>query len=268
METMPSSRTDLPGYPWKIFWLLLAASVLGVAAVLPFVFALFRKMISVGPLPMPVPVLVAVQLTESAIFFAGLIALGLLLARKVGIETPVLRRWFYSPEITLPSGAVRVPILSGIVVAALSLLLFYTVFLPRIPEWPVAAEAMLPIWKRFAACFYGAIDEEILARLFALPLFLWLFRMMAREKSLQASPLIFWIANVIASLLFAAGHIPAAKIIMPMTPMVLTAILSLNGAPSLLFGYLCWKRGFEAAILAHFSADVTLHVIGPMFMRT
>src|ERR1051326_268806 len=88
METIPSRRTPLerPGYPWKIFWLLLVASILGVAAVLPFVFALFRKMISTGPLPMPLPVLIAVQLMESAILFAALISLGLLLARAVGIE--------------------------------------------------------------------------------------------------------------------------------------------------------------------------------------
>jgi hypothetical protein len=43
--------------------------------------------------------------------------------------------------------------------------------------------------------------------------------------------------------------------------------LSINGVASLLFGYLCWKRGLEAAMLAHFSTDIMLHVVGPMFFR-
>ena len=268
METTRLSPTNSPGYPWKIFWLLLIASILGVAAVLPYLFALFSKMIvSTGPLPMPLPVVVAVQLMESAILFAGLIALGLLLARKVGIEMPLLQWWLYGKGNGIPRNAFREPVLSGVAVAGLILLIFYTVFLSRIPEWPVAAEAALPIWKRFLACFYGAINEEILARLFFSSLIIWLLRKIAREKSPQAGRTIFWITNVIVALLFALGHIPSAKLIMPITPLVILALVTINGAASLLFGYLCWKRGLEAAIVAHFSADFTLHLIGPMFFR-
>ena len=266
METVPTRPT--PGYPWRIFWVLLIAAVLGVAAVLPYVFALFRKLIATGPLPMPLPILVAIQLMESAILFAALIVLGLLLARKIGIETPLLRHWLYAEGWPLPRGAVGAPLLYGVFVGAFIILVFYTIFLSRIPEWPVAAEAMVPIWKRFLACFYGAINEEILARLFALSLFLWLFRKIGRETSPRSGPVIFWIANVIVALLFAAAHIPAAKLVMPVTPLVLVALLIMNGTASMVFGYLGWQRGLEAAMLAHFSADFTLHVIGPLFLRT
>jgi membrane protease YdiL (CAAX protease family) len=94
-----------------------------------------------------------------------------------------------------------------------------------------------------------------------------LFRKLARQQSPQASPLIFWIANLIIAGLFALGHVPAAKIFLPLTPLVIVALFTINGSASLLFGYLCWKRGLEAAMLAHFSADFALHVIGPMFFR-
>ena len=267
METVPSRPTQPPGYPWRIFWGLLLASVIGVAAILPYVFAIFGKILNAHPLPMPLPVLIVVQFMENTLFFGGVIALGLLLARKVGIEMPVLRRWLYSEQTQLPAGSVWVSILSGVVIAALIVLAFYSFFAPRIPDWPVGAEAALPIWKRFLACFYGAINEELLARLFLLSLLLWLARKIAREKSPAASGLVFWIANVIVAVLFSLGHLPAAKLLMQITPLVITAILCTNGAASLVFGYLCWKRGLEAAILAHFSADVVLHVIGPMFLR-
>jgi hypothetical protein len=264
---IPSRRTNLADYPWKIFWLLLAASLLGVATILPYLLGIFGKIIAAHPLPMPLPALIVVQFMENTLLFAAVIAVGLLLARKVGIETPILQRWLYSETTELPKGAVRVPVLSGAVVGILIVSAFSIVFAPRIPDWPVGAEAALPIWKRFLACFYGAINEELLSRLFALSLFLWLARMIAREKSPRPGTTVFWIANVIVSVLFSLGHVPSAKLLMQVTPLVITGIFCTNGPASLLFGYLCWKRGLEAAMLAHFSADVVLHVIGPMFLR-
>ena len=265
MESTASRPTAPESYPWRIFWVLLIAAVLGVAAVLPFVFTLFRKLIAQGPLPMPLPVLIGVQLMQSTLLFGGIIALGLLLARKVGIQTPMLRGWLYDPKKAPSAAAIGAPLFAGVLVGAFIILIFYTIFLSRIPEWPVAAEAMLPIWKRFLACFYGAINEELLARLFTFSLVIWLLKKVGRDKSPQTGPVVFWIANVIVALLFAAGHLPAAKLIMPITPLVLLALVAMNGTASLVFGYLCWKRGLEAAMLAHFSADVVLHVIGPMF---
>ena len=259
--------TDRPKYPWRIFWLLLLASVFGVATLLPYLLALFQKMIAATPLPMPLPVLITVQFMQNVILFGGFISLGLILAGKVGIEMPILQRWLYGRPASSPGNAASTPLLVGVAGAALLLVLFYTFFLPRIPGWPIALEAAMPLWKRFLACFYGAINEEIVTRLFALSLILWLLRKVVREQSPKASPVIFWIANVIIAGLFAAGHIPAAKVFLPLTPLVLAAIFTLNGTLSLAFGYLCWKRGLEAAMLAHFSADFTLHIVGPMFFR-
>lgn len=267
METRPSRRTDPPGYPWKIFWLLLVGAILGVAAILPYVFGIFGKVIAAQSLPMPLPALIVIQFMENALLFAALLSLGLLLARKVGIETPILRRWLYSEKTELAKGVVRVPVSGGVIIGFLILLVFYTFFAPRIPDWPLGAEATLPIWKRFLACFYGAINEELLARLFLLSLILWLAKSITRDKSPGSSGPAFWIANVIVSLLFALAHIPAAKLLMEITPLVIAAIFCTNGTASLLFGYLCWKRGLEAAMLAHFAADLVLHVIGPMFVR-
>jgi membrane protease YdiL (CAAX protease family) len=41
-------------------------------------------------------------------------------------------------------------------------------------------------------------------------------------------------------------------------------VISLNALVAVGFGYLYWKRGLESAMLAHFSADVVLHVLGPI----
>jgi membrane protease YdiL (CAAX protease family) len=38
----------------------------------------------------------------------------------------------------------------------------------------------------------------------------------------------------------------------------------LNSIGGLVFGWLYWRQGLLAAMVAHFSADVVLHVIGAM----
>jgi len=268
MENVRNHPSPATGYPWKLFWLLLVACILGIAAALPYIYALFGNMIARGgSLPMPLPILVTVQLMQSAIVFGAIISLGILLARKVGIEAPVLRGWLYRSGEKFPDSWLRLPLLWGFVIGVLMFLMYYFVFLPLIPEWPVQAEAALPIWKRFLVCFYGAINIELLMRFFLLSLFLWLLKKITRGASLRPDAGIFWTANIIVALLYGAGHLPAAKSLMPLTPIVLTAVLLPTGLAALTFGYLTWKRGIEAAMLAHFSADFVSHVLGPMIMR-
>jgi hypothetical protein len=268
METVPSNRATPLGYPWKIFWFLLAACILGVGAIMPYQFALLSKIISIKPLPVSFPVLIAAAFVQGAVLFGGAVFLGLLLARKVGLETPILERCLYSAKIQLPRGALFVPLLAGAGLAGVVVFLLQTVFLPRMPESPLAVDAVMPIWKRFLASFYGGINEEVLMRLFFLALVIWLLKKFSRTKSLRPSPILFWSANLIVALGFGVAHLPVIKVMMEITPMVLVAVLSANGILALLFGYFCWERGLEAAMLAHFSADIVLHAVGPMVLRT
>ena len=52
-----------------------------------------------------------------------------------------------------------------------------------------------------------------------------------------------------------------------MTPLLIARALVLNGIGGIVFGWLYWKRGLLAAMLAHFSADIVLHVAAPMVTR-
>jgi MFS family permease len=256
-----------PRYPWKLFWLLVLACLLGFAAALPYVHALFPSMIARGALPMPLPVLVTVQLMQSTIVFGGIVALGILLSRKVGIEAPILHRWLYRTEPAPPPDWLRTPLLVGLAIGVLVFFLYFLLFLPLIPQWPLREEAALPIWKRFLMCFYGAINIELLMRFFLLSVFLWLFRKLTGDLSPRSGPGIFWPANIVVALIFAAAHLPAAKHLMTLTPMVLAAVLVPTALAALAFGYLTWKRGIEAAMLAHFSADFVARVIGPLILH-
>jgi len=46
-----------------------------------------------------------------------------------------------------------------------------------------------------------------------------------------------------------------------LNPLFITRALLLNGLGGLAFGWLYWKQGLESAMIAHFSADIVLHVI-------
>jgi membrane protease YdiL (CAAX protease family) len=40
----------------------------------------------------------------------------------------------------------------------------------------------------------------------------------------------------------------------------------LNGIGGVVFGWLYWKKGLESAMIAHFSADIVLHVLLPAIL--
>ena len=101
-------------------------------------------------------------------------------------------------------------------------------------------------------------------RLFLLALVLWIAGKLTRTKA-RVTLIAFWISNVIVALIFGAAHLPAAASLMPLTPIVVSAIVLLNAGAGAVFGYLAWTRGLEAAMVAHFSADLLLHLVGPLF---
>ncbi len=55
---------------------------------------------------------------------------------------------------------------------------------------------------------------------------------------------------------------------MPITPLVVAVALSFNGIAAVVFGVLYRKRELEAAMVAHFTADFVIYVVGPVFIAT
>jgi membrane protease YdiL (CAAX protease family) len=136
------------------------------------------------------------------------------------------------------------------------------------PALPFLKAAHIPLWMRVLTCFYGGVVEEVLTRLFLLSLFAWLGVKMFQQQKERLAPATFWIANLLAAILFGLGHLPAASRIMQITPEVVVLALVMNGIAAVAFGYLYWKRGLEAAMIAHFSADFLLYVVGPALLKS
>ncbi len=259
-ETLREGKKN--GYPWRLFFFLLFCSLLGVLAVLPYLSAvLASSTLTLKPLPLPLPILALIQGVTN---FSIAIGLGLWFARKLGLGAPILEAWLYRRSSPPSSGLAAISCLTGIGLGLITLLLLRSSIGAPLASLPVATEGIMPLWKRFLACFYGGLCEEMLMRLFFLSFLLWLFGKCARISHPAHSPVIFWIANLVAALAFGAGHLPLAAHLVPLTFPVVTAVISLNAFVALGFGYLYRARGLEAAMLAHFAADLVLHVVGPM----
>ncbi|HEX8898155.1 MAG TPA: CPBP family glutamic-type intramembrane protease, partial [Chthoniobacterales bacterium] len=212
------------------------------------------------PLRIPLPIVVLLQ---GIINFGVAVGLGLLLARKVGLGAPILEQWIYHRGARIPSSLLLISCGTGVLVGLLLLGLVHSPVGAALSSMPVLSEGAMPVWKRFLACFYGGLCEEIVMRLFLLSLVIWLLRFLVKARSPAPAAGVFWAANFVVALAFGAGHLPLAAQLGPLTPQLIAAVLFLNGIAALPFGYLYWSRGLEAAMLAHFSADLVLHVIGP-----
>ncbi len=116
-------------------------------------------------------------------------------------------------------------------------------------------------WKGLLASFYGGINEEILLRLFMMSVLAWLGKFISHTADGRPTTAVFWIANVLAAVLFGLGHLPATSMLLPLTPLVITRAIVLNGLLGIAFGYLYMKHGLESAMISHFSADIVLHVL-------
>ena len=74
-----------------------------------------------------------------------------------------------------------------------------------------------------------------------------------------------WAVNLIVAILFGLGHLPATAFVFPLTSLVVTRAIVLNGLGGLVFGYLYWTRGLEASMLAHLCADIVLLTSSRLF---
>jgi membrane protease YdiL (CAAX protease family) len=264
-----ASSSHSGAFPWRLFWLLLIAAIAGVGAAIPLVLEVFQPLIKSGPpLPLPLPIIIIIGLAQNLILLAVAIGVGLLVARKVGLGAPLLQAWLYGEHPWQGvRGSLAFGALIGIAVGVV-VLVPLLIAAPYLPGLPLVGAARAALWKRVIVGLYGGIVEEVLARLFLLSLFAWLGTKIFRTQETRLPARVFWIANIVAAILFGLGHLPSASLVMHITPAVVAIALILNGIPAVTFGYLYWRRGLESAMIAHSFADFVLYAIGPAFLRT
>lgn len=259
MTTELRSPPSIAGPHLKLSLLLGAACALAALALFPYLLVLMPQKLAGSSLPLwGLALLQAIQ--------AGLLCwlcawAGLVLGARHGLDAPWLRAWVYHRPVRDGANAcwwlaALLGVLSAMVVLGLSLLG------PHAADAAAKGRALDWAWRGALASFYGATVEEVQARLLVVSLLMWLLARLCRG---HARTWMFAAAIVGAALLFGAGHLPAAAAAgLAASPLAMARIVALNAVAGLLFGWLFWRRGLEHAMLAHFCADLVLHVAWPL----
>ncbi len=253
---------------WRVFFILWIASILATIAVLPYTLELQSGLLEQLELPIPLATLLTLQVIQSGLLFAVCIFLGMLLAKRIGLGTPILdsvtrgESAFGKVRAFLPI-SIGFGVLASLLIVGLDIYVFQPALIQELGEKAnvLNQTAQPAAWKGFLASFYGGISEEILLRLFVMSLLAWLGSFINKTNDGKPTTMIFWVANILAAILFGLGHLPAASSILPLTTLFIIRIVLLNAVGGIMFGWLYQKHGLESAMIAHFSADIVLHVL-------
>ncbi|GAG18864.1 unnamed protein product, partial [marine sediment metagenome] len=126
------------------------------------------------------------------------------------------------------------------------------------------AMAAPPLWTRLLLSLYGGVAEELMMRLGLMTLLVWISWKVRAAPGGGPATLGVWTAIVVVNIIFGLGHLPMTARLMAITPLVVVRAVVLNSIAGIIFGWLYWQRGLEAAMVSHFSADVVLHVLLPL----
>ena len=219
----------------------------GVAAALEVPYEL-----ALSPVPLHGAMLVVVAVVSAGMYGAVSFLMawgGLAMGAPLDLDAPLLRgrgraRLGRSLAVSAAAGMA----LAGLVLLALR-------FFPM----PAPATMPHPTWWQGGLASVGAgVLEEIEMRLFLMTLVAFaIFKVTKR----RGTP-VFVVASLVAALLFGAGHLPLAHTVFgSLTPRIVVGVVAPNAALGFVFGLFYKKWGLEHAMLAHFAADLVLHVM-------
>lgn len=261
MTELPS-----PAVPWRrdlrIALVLAVAAALATAALVPYLMQLMPQRFV--QLPVPLWTLVLAQSLQAFVVIALMAFAGLRMGHRVGLGSPLLATWL-AGGTRPPAGMLRpwhslaLGVLTALAVIVLSRLI--DPLLPAPIHPPLDTDAGQSALNGLLASFYGGIAEEVQLRLFLMTLLLWIVARIGKRTPRDGT---YWGAIIAAALLFGTGHLPAAVQIWGPDALVIARTVLLNAVAGVAFGWLYWKRGLEMAVLAHFGADIVLHVLAPL----
>jgi hypothetical protein len=229
------------------FRLGLTLWIAGMAGVVALALTTLPQLLAGTPLPIPLPAAIAASMLQSAVLLALAVWIGVALSRPLGLGAPVTEALLSGTGAGAAFKRQLVPAtLVGVATAA------WLLFLGTITPTELQGRETPVHIPLIAKLLYGGITEELLMRWGLMTALVWLpWRVLQRRNG---PPHIVWVLGGVlaAALLFAVGHMPAVIAMGGrLTPQVTAYILLGNALPGILFGILYWRRGLEAAVLAH-----------------
>lgn len=185
------------------------------------------------------------------------VVVGTLLYDKVGFSVPTISLLL---KIEQPKIKIITQIKSGILLGLLTGILttiIGIIFKSSIPQEFIDLGNKIHV-TTIARFTYGGLTEELLMRFGFMTLVVWVIFKITKKLGNST----YWTGIIVASILFAVGHFPVVfNTVQNPTIALLTYILIGNSIAGLIFGWLFWKKGLEAAFVGHIFAHVAM-IIG------
>jgi hypothetical protein len=247
----------------KLFLILLSA---GLAGVFSFLLVDLAALVAVLPIPAGTEIpritlgLKILSLIQPTIILSVTVAVGIALAPKVGLASPVAEAAARGANLVTALKPQIVPGIVGGLAGGAAIVLVSAAWRPFLPDEVVALISgfgkSFPLPTRL---LYGGITEELLLRWGLMTLLLWAAWRLFQKGRGTPKPALFVAAILISSIVFGVGHLPVAFLLFPQPPAALVAfVVVANSLFGLIAGHLYWKKGLESAMVAHMTAHVVM----------
>jgi len=244
----------------KIFTILMIMGLSG----------LFAGLLTPLPLPADAELSVSHQLIRWASLIQQFILLtlavwgGVMLAPKVGLGVPLLSAWLQGETWQKILTHQIIAGLTGGIIGGLSIILGSYLFNPILPE------AFVAVTKEWGAqlhpltrLLYGGITEELLMRWGVMTFLVWLMWRLIQRGVGQVHSGVYLTAILLSTILFSLAHLPLAmSLYRDLTLLIGSYVFLLNALPGFIAGWLFWRYGLEAAIIAHIMFHVVMMSLG------
>ncbi|MBF6612930.1 MAG: CPBP family intramembrane metalloprotease [Chloroflexi bacterium] len=220
-----------------------------------------------GRKPLTPAQFLALAFVQGHTTFGAASALGMLLGERMGIGPVHIKSLLEGKGFNMSAREAAAYAAGGAAASLVLAALDFTLFRSVREEFDKRGFREPEVWKSMLACLYGGFSEEVLLRLGLQTLLAGGIRALMKERTVPPTGAVMWPAIVLSNIAFGAGHLPATTAVVPLTPIVVARALVLNSVVGVPCGYLYWKKGLEAAMIAHGTADVVLHVGGSLLQR-
>jgi hypothetical protein len=248
--------------------------IAGMTGILSFLLVDLSALLSSLPataekeIPFPPLIMGVLSLIQPTVLMSLAVVVGTTLAHKVGLSAPVAEA--AAARASLAS-ALKPQIFQGVLggiaggIAIIASWLLWKPFLPNV--FVTQAEKFNSVVPVLTRLLYGGITEELLLRWGLLTLLVWGSCRLFQTGQGRPRTIYFVSAIVISSVIFGIGHLPIVVALgAGFTVPIVAYVVGANSIFGLIAGYLYWKKGLEAAIIAHMLAHLV--IVSAMYLGT
>lgn len=226
--------------------------LLAMVGALVLALTVVPQLLASSPRQVSLDLAVTASVVQSGVLLLLAVWVGVALSKPLGLGAPAVEAalagsgaWPALRRQLLPAAIVAL-IVGGVLALASRLAPAALLAAGQTVELPLAAKVL-----------YGGVTEEMLMRWGVMTALVWLPWRLVQKKAGRPRAACVIGAILVAAMLFGALHLPAARAMgVNLTAPVVAYIIIGNSVPGTLFGFLYWRYGIEAAIIAHALAHV------------